>query len=346
MRIINDEISLSKLDDLRDVFYSKICPLNKNNKSFNAKYSAGKLEKLTKNNRDPYYEIYNYLFLHKETIYKGIPSELEQFNVDIIDFANRIGLKDFLDNTDCNSKLNSAFITSYETFRNGGTENYVQDWFKTLNLKTCPYCNRNWISSSLDRDGKTNKLYFDIDHFYPKGTFPWLAVSFYNLIPACTICNQREKGERELKSKDHLHPFVEDFDNIVKFEVPINEIDDFVSNKKPIVLNLVPRKPFTSTSDLYKRAINTYNFFNLKNLYDTHLDYVKEILQKEMIYSPEYIKQLSSIENVKTKTKIFQNEDEVKRMIFSNYVLASQIHERPLAKLTKDLLEDFSLRKY
>lgn len=30
---------------------------------------------------------------------------------------------------------------------------------------------------------------FQFNHFYDKGTYPYLALSFYNLIPSCSTCN-------------------------------------------------------------------------------------------------------------------------------------------------------------
>ncbi|MDQ7066856.1 MAG: hypothetical protein Q9M40_01995 [Sulfurimonas sp.] len=52
---------------------------------------------------------------------------------------------------------------------------------KSLNLSVCPYCNRNTIYNITNKNRRTS----DLDHFYPKSKYPFLAVSFYNLIPSC-----------------------------------------------------------------------------------------------------------------------------------------------------------------
>lgn len=50
---------------------------------------------------------------------------------------------------------------------------------ETLDLKTCPYCNRNY---TFIVDEESGKLRPELDHFYPKSIYPFLAMSFYNLI--------------------------------------------------------------------------------------------------------------------------------------------------------------------
>jgi hypothetical protein len=67
-----------------------------------------------------------------------------------------------------------------------------------LDLKTCPYCNRNYI---FIVDEKTGKLRPEIDHFYPKSIYPFLAMSFYNLIPSCPTCNHTKKDKNSLIKK-------------------------------------------------------------------------------------------------------------------------------------------------
>ncbi len=229
--------------------------------------------------------------------------------------------------------LENVFI--YESFRNGNKDSSRNiKWFQSLNLKACPYCNRNWISFVKNSNGN-NTLLFDLDHYFPKYKYPWFALSFYNLIPSCTICNQRIKGSEDLFLDLHLHPYLDDFDDIVKFNVPAETLDVFFDKKVKIELEILPRPPRTSSDKDFIRAIEFYQFFNLKNLYDTHLDYIRELLQKRIVYSQKYVNQLK--ENY---GELFQSPDEIPRMLFGNYVLPEQIHERPLAKLTKDLMED------
>jgi len=62
-------------------------------------------------------------------------------------------------------------------------------------LNVCPYCGRQWIDIA-EVDGRLSKP--NIDHFLPKSKYPFLAMSFFNMIPACDTCNKIEnKGEMD-----------------------------------------------------------------------------------------------------------------------------------------------------
>lgn len=37
------------------------------------------------------------------------------------------------------------------------------------------------------------------DHWFAKDDHPLLALSFYNLIPSCNICNSSVKGKKEIE---------------------------------------------------------------------------------------------------------------------------------------------------
>jgi hypothetical protein len=277
---------------------------------------------------------YQFVENNLEKIITSPPHQLLDINKEIK--KKWLSVDPCLKNLEANFKDLLEKVFDYEGFRNGnllGSRNTL--WFNSLNLKTCPYCNRNWISHVTNENGIV-KHYFDIDHYFPKYEYPWFALSFYNLIPSCTICNQRIKGKKKLNLLDHLHPYLDDFDELVKFNVPTNSLDVFFDKNVKIELDIIPRPPLINEDENFKRAKNHYEFFNLKNLYEIHLDYVRELLQKRIIYSKSYVELLK-----KDYEEIFSSPDEIPRMLFGNYVLPDQIHERPLAKLTKDLIEDF-----
>lgn len=56
-----------------------------------------------------------------------------------------------------------------------------------LNVRTCPYCNRNYTTFTA-----TKKMRPDFDHYYPQSIFPYFALSFFNLIPSCSFCNRKK----------------------------------------------------------------------------------------------------------------------------------------------------------
>lgn len=69
------------------------------------------------------------------------------------------------------------------------------EFVKLHNLRICPYCGRAFIYS-VQREGDNTVVKPQLDHFLPKGKYPFLALSFMNLIPSCQTCNMKDcKGE-------------------------------------------------------------------------------------------------------------------------------------------------------
>ncbi|WP_419672991.1 hypothetical protein [Aliarcobacter butzleri] len=66
---------------------------------------------------------------------------------------------------------------------------------ENFNFRTCFYCNKDFITNF--EAGKEVST-FQLDHFFDKGTYPYLALSFYNLIPSCSACNAKVKGSQIL----------------------------------------------------------------------------------------------------------------------------------------------------
>lgn len=67
-------------------------------------------------------------------------------------------------------------------------------FIKSHDLSVCPYCGRQKIDVASYANKRTSKP--PIDHFFPKSKYPFLAVSFRNLIPCCTNCNEfANKGD-------------------------------------------------------------------------------------------------------------------------------------------------------
>lgn len=68
-----------------------------------------------------------------------------------------------------------------------------KDFVIERNLQVCPYCGLKQIDVAVVNNSTSKP---DIDHFLPKRKYPFLAMSYMNLIPACNTCNKIEnKGE-------------------------------------------------------------------------------------------------------------------------------------------------------
>lgn len=242
-------------------------------------------------------------------------------------------------------------LRSYKSYRDSKALSQIMD---IINLQICPYCNRNFIERySLERSGK-NKVYFkgDLDHHYSKDEIPALMLSFYNLIPCCKTCNH-EKGNSDLRP---FYPYYDYEQKEYRFGIEIYTGED----KKDIIHNMpiddIESKRFDSTvwqgiSDNFKIVLkgiddtelndcmkNSNALFKLEKKYNHSKDYVKELIRKKYIY-PEIRKE----ELLKNFPDIFKNKTDLYETFYAFVDTPEQIRNRPLAKLTKDILEQIKV---
>ena len=182
-----------------------------------------------------------------------------------------------------------------------------------LNVSVCPYCNRQYTSTV----NGSKKIRPQFDHFYPKSKYPYLALSFYNLIPCCPTCNHA-KGDDEID----LNPYVNGFSEECSFSV--DRIDKCLmqdDNWGIIIEN----------SEKYKKDINS---FALSDLYNLHKDYVKELFFRALTYESSYVDDLKV-----AYKRMNLSDEEIERMIWGNYINTDDYGKRPLSKLTHDIIK-------
>lgn len=186
---------------------------------------------------------------------------------------------------------------------------------KELDVKVCPYCNRNYTMTIA-----TSKLSVrpEYDHFYPEALHPSLILSFYNYVPSCPQCNHLKKTQ-ELD----VNPWIGYSTGArPKFRVDTSN-GDFPANPKIKVEHLDKK-----TKKL-----------GIKELYNEHQDYVKEILDKIQAYNPVTYGAIR-----KDFQGIVHTEAELERMVWGNYTSEEDAGKRPFSKLTADILEQY--KKY
>ncbi len=220
------------------------------------------------------------------------------------------------------------FIKLYEQFTVKGLSNSYKpkDFIKALGLTVCPYCNRQYITS-----GEKRRI-AELDHFYPKKikdgeellgkiAYPYLAMSFYNLIPSCPSCNRVKSNDRILVS-----PYlIQDSDSYIKLNYrPLN--GEFLDDKNQIEITITEEE---SSENSYKSRLE------LEEHYSYHNDYVYDLLKKKEMYDDSYLNELFNDRN-----DLFKSKDEIHRALWGNYTSKEDLHKRPLPKLTRDILKE------
>ncbi len=210
-------------------------------------------------------------------------------------------------------------------------ENFSKDWnnkiVDVIETRTCLYCNREYIINYTDKT-KT-KTTAELDHFYPRSLYPFLSITFLNLIPSCKTCNSKLKGDKDTFKEEILYPYEENLNDNMKFKLDIEDVD-FLNNKTKFKLDL-------KTNNI--NANNSKELFKLHELYQEHKDIVLELIQKAQIYNDSYIDDL--LKNY--EGSIFKNREDLLRLITCGYVNDEDLNKRPLSKLIKDIAEELEL---
>lgn len=180
------------------------------------------------------------------------------------------------------------------------------------NLKAY-YCNRSYLNT-LDKYRT-----YQIDHFFPKTTYPILGVSFYNLVPCCYACNHIKSTGR--LSYSPFNPKYTDADTLFKFDYWISGID-YINNEKSINVAI-------DAADILKGNIKK---LELLKTYDLHKKDIQDIIKKSVIFPEEYIDNLSQLYK-----GLFNTRDEVEHLIFGISNEQKNYRHQILGKLKSDV---------
>ncbi len=204
---------------------------------------------------------------------------------------------------------------------------------KNLNISVCPYCNRNTIYSINNGQNRTS----DLDHYYPQSKYPYFALSFYNLVPSCKVCNQLKSDSDD---KECINPYDDRFDmnKNMKFSLKVTS-SKFYHSEKGFEIDYRYDEQISDNEKI--RIENNLDDFKLRDLYQNHKNIILELIQKEAIYNESYLDELlTQYEGI-----LFKNKEDLQRLISGGYVSDKEIGKRPLSKLIKDISEEIGLLK-
>ncbi|MCB0631467.1 MAG: hypothetical protein R2806_25625 [Saprospiraceae bacterium] len=280
------------------------------------------------------------MFEHLELLLIGDPIEIEEFSYYLNDRFSDLIWHEL--NAPVTEKLKKVFDYQYFTSeRNNSWDAYRLA--EKLGVSSCPYCNKQYTHTtfnSSDTKRKKRIIRPDFDHFLDKANHPFLALSFYNLVPSCQICNSRMKGSARFSVKTHLHPYLAGFGDLVRFRLKVLDVSFFHGNLLAGKIELQESSFKTKAeADLIAKARNNIMDFKLEHVYQEHRDVVFELIHKSFLYPRSYLESLSKISD----PPIFRTNEDLLRFITGNFVGEQELLHRPLSKLTRDVVFQFGL---
>jgi len=228
--------------------------------------------------------------------------------------------------------LNQYKEEKYFNIINGEKRPYnAYQLLENLKVFVCPYCNRNTIYNIKTTQKRTSEL----DHYYPQSKYPFLALSFYNLVPSCKVCN---KIKLDNDDKKYINPYDNRFDmnKNMKFSLKIEDSTFYHAVKGFTIEYKYDEK---ISDDEKNRIVNNLDDFELKDLYQNHKDIVLELIQKEAIYNESYLNELLT----QYEGTLFKNREDLQRLISGGYISDDELGKRPLSKLIKDISTELGI---
>lgn len=237
---------------------------------------------------------------------------------------------------------------------------------RRLNIDVCPYCNRQYVFTIKDGDGRPQ-----IDHFYPQSDFPYLSCSLYNFIPSCPQCNHQKsnilnkyasskekENHKEFKYDSEnraftLYPYEESFetkdsngkiDKTAWFRAlydkqkddnsPINDSICVKVKKKNSPLN---DKIDNSIEAFHLNELYSCNKIEMNNLFDRYCNYCKPKIDE--ITKLVLQAQLGDDSNDKTISTIAKTYSRRMKNMILGIPLGAKDKQYPLRKFKEDIID-------
>ncbi len=240
-------------------------------------------------------------------------------------------------------ELDNSFITDIFKYSGKFQNEVITDFFtENFDFTTCYYCNKDFV---LNFNAPKKTSTFQLDHFYDKGKYSYLALSFYNLIPSCATCNSKKvkgskdcfKYDKSIREETFENETCKipnhkdfDFDKKVKFKLFMAEkcIDLNINNKKNIDIKL--KEYYSNEYDKYIEV------FKLNERYEAHKDIVFEMIKNAELYPESRLKELQNLTGIPYQ--------QIKQDIFNLIDDDEDLAKQPFSKLIKDMSDELGLK--
>lgn len=290
--------------------------INLNNRRNLESIARKYLERLKQKRMNPSDNAGRIYFIHNmERIVLAKPEKFDEIEMEFIYIFNTVATESF-----------DSFITYMIGQYKAMCKEHGNWLAKELNIRVCPYCNRQY-TFTFKNSNTEKKTRPEFDHFYNKSEYPFLALSFYNLVPSCHTCNHI-KGIDSIK----IHPYEKGFG--CKFQ--IEHTSTKVLDKSNLLL--LNESQFRISLNHSADELENINVFGLKELYNQHKDYVREIMDKTVAYDSHAKEAL-----INSFQGAGYSPEQVHDFVWGRYLSETEHEKRPLSKLTRDVLEQLDI---
>ena len=214
---------------------------------------------------------------------------------------------------------------TYSNFSQNKKDAYL--FTSTIGVRACPYCNINFTYTVYSRPKSHGPIGYilrpDIDHFESQKERKDLTLSKHNLIPSCQQCNSRIKLSKAFSPNTHLHPYIDNFDEIKKFSIDIKNPDYLSTCNFEIFFK---DQDGTGSGQKFK-ADRTIKDFALVERYAYHKEDVLDILKKAKFYHQQKIQEIEDLVKISSLSSALFTHRE------------NEINEAPLTKLKNDIFD-------
>jgi hypothetical protein len=199
------------------------------------------------------------------------------------------------------------------------------DLAEWLDKHTCTFCNRQYIFTARKNAGEKG-ITCQFDHWFDKSSRPLFALSFYNLIPSCSVCNSSVKSVAHFNTVDYLHPYIDkDISSRFKFSsIPNTAIEYGIT--------------FLNENKMDVKTKRTLEGLGTKLVYSKHSKKeLQDLIDLRLKYSENYLKVL--LEDT-FSSELNMTKEEKYRLIFGIEISEDNMHKRPFSKFKKDIIEE------
>lgn len=195
------------------------------------------------------------------------------------------------------------------------------EFVKAIGIHSCVYCNTQYAITDEE-----NRGYYQLDHWKPESTYPFLSVCFFNLQPSCATCNLHKS--KDLRTYHSIWQESTSGNNeLYRFSLTNASLARYIMTHHCSDLKV-------ELGAVQDAALLTplKDKLHVDSLYNQLTDVAEEVVWKRMAYDQGYATAISRSGALSTL-----RYTDVNRFVLGTYDRPEDIHKRPMAKLTQDV---------